>query len=155
MNRDARNRQLRQIKAAGRSIFRGDEAAERDCYESLTGKRSCRLMTDAELRQVGDYLARASGHKPDKPVTFAPSSSRDLALVLADYQRRDPPPGWRLNPLRTRKVWRQTLGLESSVPFEHLTSAQQDRLHRFCRKAWHEPGDRPDRIPVASCRSSQ
>ena len=53
--------------------------------------------------------------------------------------------GWRMNPLRTRKVWRDQLGLEESVPFEHLTSAQQDRLHRFCRRCWRDPDNESPR----------
>jgi len=154
MNRAARSRQIRQIKAAARTLFRADEAAERDCYEQVTGARSCRAMTGAQLRQLGDYLARASGHKPGRPIHLAPDSSRDLALILRDYERREPPPGWRINPLKARAIWRRLLGMDRPAPFEHLETAQQDRLHRFCRSAWREPGERPQRAaPPAPAHS--
>lgn len=83
MTGDARARQIRQIKVAARALFAADEAAERDCYAAITGVRSCRAMTDAQLRQVGDYLARATGHKPDRPIALRPSSSSALAARLA------------------------------------------------------------------------
>lgn len=135
MKADARKRQIIQIKAASRTVFGDDDDAARDCYESITGRRSCREMTDAQLRQVGDYLAKASGHKPDRPISLRPNSSSDLARVLSDFAAKAPPRGWRLNPLQTTIPWKH-IGLDHPVPFAHLDRDQQDRLHRWCRAAW-------------------
>jgi len=130
VKRDARIRQIVQIKAASRRLFGADEDAMRDCYQSVTGVRFVRTMTDAQLRQLGDYLARATGHKPGRPFALRPGSSLDLARELAEYADREPPRGWRINPLKTLMLWRQTLGLAEAVPFAHLDSNQQTRLFR-------------------------
>ena len=138
MKKDARVRQLQQIKIASRRLFRDDEDAMRDCYESVTGRRFCRAMTDAQLRQLGDYLARATGHKPGRRFALRQGSSLDLAARLRDYERREPPAGWRLNPLATRKIWRETLGRDEAVPFEHLDSREQSALFRRLKAIYGE-----------------
>lgn len=135
----SRAAQLRQIKAAARALFDGDEAAERDCYAAITGLRYCRAMSAAQLRQVGDYLARATGHKPDRPIAFRPSSSADLASRL-DALAAAPPPGtWRINPLRTERLFRAQTGLDP-CPFAHLGSDQQAALYRAALTIWRRAG---------------
>lgn len=126
----SRNNQLRQIKAAARTLFARDEEGERALYLRLTGTAYCRCMTDAQLRQVGDYLARASGHKPDKKVSLRPNSSLDLVARLEAFRARPAPAGWDYHPLDTRMLWRRATGSENAVPFAHLDRAQQSRLHR-------------------------
>lgn len=147
MTPESRNRQLRQIKAAGKEFFRDEsgaysEALEREAYCRLTGTTHCRCMTDAQLRQVGDYLARGTGHKPDKKVALRPSSSMDLVARLEAFDARPAPAGWRLHPLRTRLLWKRCTGLESAVPFAHLDTAQQNRLHRALIAIWNR-AERP------------
>jgi len=138
MNKAARSRQIRQIKAASASMFDGDEDAMRDCYEQVTGQRFCRDMADAELRQLGNYLAKATGHKPQRKVTLRPGGSLDLAEMLAKYAGREPPGTWRENPLKLDFFYRRVLGRSRPASFEHLTRAEQDKLHRACRKIWGE-----------------
>ena len=150
MNPSSRSRQIRQIKAAGAALLDGDEQAQRDLYEKLTGVRSCTAMTDAQLRQVGDYLARATGHKPDKRVAFRASSSVDLAERLREFERREAPPGWKMNPLRTRMLWKRCTGSDSAVPFEHLTSAQQSRLFRAVKAIYDGSQSATRRSPATS-----
>lgn len=134
MTPTSRNAQLRQIKAAGRAFFLDESGAysetlERACYLRLTGTTHCRCMTDAQLRQVGDYLARGTGHKPDRKVALRPSSSTDLVSRLEAFRARPAPRGWNLHPLDTKMVWNRATGGDA-VPFGHLDSAQQTRLHR-------------------------
>ncbi len=139
MTPDTRNRQIRMIKAAGRTIFKGDEDAERDLYETITRKRRCSEMTDAELRQVGDYLARATGYQPERRVSFRSCSSADLAHRLDQIAAAPAPGTWRINPLRTTAFFRQHTGADL-CPHAHLDSAQQSRLYRAAIAVWRRCG---------------
>ncbi|MBX3352127.1 MAG: hypothetical protein KF684_04280 [Phycisphaeraceae bacterium] len=130
MIRESRNNQLRQIKAASRVLFDTDEAAMRACYLQVTGVERCRDMTDAQLRQLGDYMARATGHKPGRKVALRTSCSLDLADRLAKASSWPVPTGWRHHPLWTRKVWRTHTGRDTAVPFEHLDTGDQLRLYK-------------------------
>lgn len=135
MTPSSRNNQLRQIKAAGRAFFLDESGAysedlERACYMRLTGTTHCRCMTDAQLRQVGDYLARGTGHKPERKVALRPSSSSDLVARLEAFRRRPPPAGWNYHPLDIRMVWSRATGSDTAIPFAHLDSKAQTRLYR-------------------------
>lgn len=130
MIRESRNAQLRQIKAASRVLFEADEAAMRACYAQVTGVERCRDMTDAQLRQLGDYMARATGHKPDRKVALRTHCSLDLARLLGVAASWPVPTGWRHHPLWTRKVWRTHTGRSEAVPFEHLDLGDQLRLYK-------------------------
>lgn len=130
MLKASRTNQIRQIKAASRALFGDDEQAMRDCYEQVVSARSCSAMTDAQLRQLGDYLAKATGHKSDRKVALRPNCSLDLAERLERAAAWPVPNGWRLHPLGTRKVWLTHTGRRDACAFEHLDLGDQLRLYR-------------------------
>lgn len=130
MLKAARNAQIRQIKAASRALFGDDEQAMRACYQQVTSERSCSAMTDAQLRQLGDYLAKATGHKSDRRIALRPNCSLDLAERLDRARGWPIPTGWRLHPLGTRKVWLTHTGRRDACAFEHLDLGDQLRLYK-------------------------
>jgi len=138
MNAAARSRQIRQVKAAARALWDGDEAAERDTYEALTGLRRVSEMSDAQLCQVGDYMAAATGRRPTSgagPVPLRPNSSGHLSGRLARYAALPAPGGWKLNPLTVAAFWRRQ-GVDGPRPWAHLDRAEQHKLHRAAVAMW-------------------
>jgi hypothetical protein len=140
----ARTNQIRQIKAASRALFGDDEQAMRDCYEQVTSERSCSAMTDAQLRQLGDYLAKATGHNSTRKIALRPNCSIDLAERLERAAGWPVPTGWRLHPLGTRKVWLTHTGRRDACPFEHLDLGDQLRLYKAVLAIYRKCGvERP------------
>lgn len=130
MLKASRNAQIGQIKAASKALFGDDEGAMRDCYAQVTGVRACREMTDGQLRQLGDYLAKATGHNSTRKIALRPNCSLDLAERLGRAAQWPTPNGWRLHPLGTRKVWLTHTGRRDACPFEHLDMGDQLRLYK-------------------------
>ena len=85
--RRARRRLLAAIHAEATRVNL-DEAARRDLQEHLTGQRSCRAMSLAELRRVADAIRRGTGRPGPRDVSrpvdnLAGMRRRALALAAS------------------------------------------------------------------------